>query len=305
MPKIIYFEKQSPYSKFLNVLLKIINKKQSFENHIKYYLKHNYLKKEFFEFSVPPQFLFKEKEYNCINFQNRNCYVFNSNKKNNSKRCILYLHGGAFLRNFYIFHWLFIKKILEYIHYPIYALDYPLIPYSNYKEILPFCLNFYINLRKEYNIILMGDSAGGNLCLSILKELSLKEYPEKIILLSPWLNLKLDNPLIEEIEKNDPILNKEGLILTAKIYCNNEDPINFSPLFYQYKKLPELHLFIGTNDILYPDCEDFFNKYNYIHFYEYKNMVHDWMILYLYPDPFLNFIEAEDVHNYLKKILSI
>jgi monoterpene epsilon-lactone hydrolase len=289
-----YQEKETYSSKFIKILIKFLNKKKAFEEAIKHYQKNQTIKKDLFE-SPKPIF----NKYDILEFNGRNTYIFNKEKEQDT--IILYFHGGAFLRNFYIFHWLFIKKLYSYSPYPIYAADYPLIPKHNYKEILSFSKELYLNLSKKYKIILIGDSAGGNLCLSVLQKLPKENLPKKILLLSPWLDVSMVNPLIDEYEKYDYILNKNGLKLAGDLYSNNHPQLpEVSPIYFRYDTLPETHLFIGTHDILYPDCELFYkNNINFmIYFYKFPKMVHDWMILDLIP-----FKEAKKVHEIIKTLL--
>ena len=51
----------------------------------------------------------------------------------------------------------------------------------------------------------MGDSAGGGLALALAlaaKDANLPQFA-KLILLSPWLDLKMDNPKIQELDRKD------------------------------------------------------------------------------------------------------
>ncbi|GIX40666.1 MAG: hypothetical protein KatS3mg129_0399 [Leptospiraceae bacterium] len=299
-----YKEKESLYSKFIKLLLKILNKKDAFEKTIHYYYKTNQIQKDIFQFPQPPYFLFR-KNYQKIQFKKRNIYIFNPDKDIKQTKIILYFHGGAFLRNFYLFHWHFIRKILQYSPYSIYAVDYPLIPENNYKNILYFCFDLYLFLRKKHNIILMGDSAGGNLCLAILQKIQKHQNPDKMILLSPWLNLTMNHSLIPDIEKYDLILNRMGLKLAGEIYSNNSSDLpEVSPIYYNYTNLPETHIFTGTHDILYPDIEDFYKKNKNIYLYVFPKMVHDWMILDLFDSSLFSFKEAKKVDSILKNILN-
>lgn len=299
-----FIDNESYYSKFIKLLLKILNKKNSFNKTIEYYYKNNQIPKDIFESPTPSPIFFNDKDYITMEFKKKKLYIFNQ-KNHRNKTIILYFHGGAFIRNFYLFHWSFIKSLMSYASYPIYAVDYPLIPFYNYEKILNFCKELYLWLIQKYKIILIGDSAGGNLCLSVIQKIESNLFPKKIILLSPWLDVSMTNPQIIEYEDYDFILNQEGLKKAGSIYSNfNPKLPEVSPIYYDYNFLPETHLFIGTHDILYPDCELFYKKYkkNNIYFYKYHKMVHDWMILNLFPFKGI-FKEADSVHNFLKELI--
>lgn len=140
------------------------------------------------------------------------------------------------------------------IYYPI----YPLAPNHTYKDAYLLILKLYKKLLKENKeIILMGDSAGGGLALGFamyLKELNIK-LPNKLVLLSPWVDITLSNPSIEEFEKNDPMLSCYGLVEYAKLWAGDLDLKDYklSPINGDLSNLPDTLIFTGTNEILYPD----------------------------------------------------
>ena len=49
-----------------------------------------------------------------------------------------------------------------------------------------------------------------------------KQMPYKTILLSPWLDVRMTNPEVEEKEKVDPVLLKEALIVAGKKYAGED-----------------------------------------------------------------------------------
>ena len=55
-----------------------------------------------------------------------------------------------------------------------------------------------------------------------------------------------------------------------------------SPVYGSLKGLAPVTLFIGTRDILYPDCRKLRDKADSegvrLHYREYDEMVHDWML---------------------------
>ena len=55
-----------------------------------------------------------------------------------------------------------------------------------------------------------------------------------------------------------------------------------SPVYGSLKNLAPITLFIGTRDILYPDCRKLWNNAAAegvkINFREYEGMVHNWML---------------------------
>jgi acetyl esterase/lipase len=109
--------------------------------------------------------------------------------------------------------------------------------------------------------------------------------PNQIILLSPWLDITLKNPEIEEIDPVDPFLGVSSLREAGKIYAGDTDPENYllSPINGPLDGLGQITLFIGTNDLLVADTRKLkaiaHAKGVVINYYEYQEMTHVWMLL--------------------------
>lgn len=208
----------------------------------------------------------KNKEYKILNFKfksNINKEKINDNDiyhfyKKENETVIIYLHGGAYVNNPLLFHLLFIDKIVDNSDIDVYLPIYPLAPNYTYKEAYDFLLTCYKKLlKKGKKIILMGDSAGGGLALGFSLFLKEKEItqPYKLVLISPWLDVTMSNKNIKEYEKKDPILASYGLVEIGKVWANELDLKDYkvSPIYADFKGLPDILLFTGNREIFYPD----------------------------------------------------
>lgn len=147
-----------------------------------------------------------------------------------------------------------------------------------YKEIVS-----KVDMEK---FIVMGDSAGGGLALALEEKLSQEEIemPEKTILISPWLDTRLINPKISEVQKRDKQLNKFKLQIAALGYAGKDGKDNYlvNPIDGDLSKLKNITIFTGTNDILNPDVyvlKEKAEKSNIeINIKEYENAGHIWFI---------------------------
>jgi epsilon-lactone hydrolase len=139
------------------------------------------------------------------------------------------------------------------------------------------------------NVIVMGDSSGGGISLALAQLLREKgrEQPANVILLSPWLDASLSHPQIPAYDKIDPFLDMEGLKYAGGLYARDVDPANYlvSPIHGSLKDLAPLSLFIGTRDILLPDCRKLRDRADAegvkLNYREYEAMLHDWMMISL------------------------
>lgn len=82
-----------------------------------------------------------------------------------------------------------------------------------------------------------------------------RHRPQKLALISPWLDLTLQDPRIAGIENRDVLLERELLAEAAANYAGGlalTDP-RVSPLFGELTDLGALLVISGTDDILNPD----------------------------------------------------
>ena len=190
--------------------------------------------------------------------------LFYMNVESQSDRLIIYLHGGAYVEEMLPFHWLMLDKITASVDAPFIIPDYPLAPHADFKTCYAQLETFYRKVLKYYpdkKIIFMGDSAGGGLALGFtmyLAKLSLK-LPEKHILMSPWVDLLMDNPEIPEYQKNDPTLKRGELLVEASYWANGSDLKDYrlSPIYGDVSCLKDVTLFVGTHEFFYPDVMKF------------------------------------------------
>jgi acetyl esterase/lipase len=148
----------------------------------------------------------------------------------------------------------------------IVAPDYPLPPEHNVNEIHEWVKSSYIETIAKHNpnnIIIMGDSAGGNLAIALVDWIMTSELrkPSNLILLSPWVDLELKNPKLEA-NPSEQLLNKKDIQKAAIRFANGLDlkePL-ISPLYHNNLKLPKTTIFSGDLDLLHDDIVRFSKK---------------------------------------------
>jgi len=210
--------------------------------------------------------------------------------ENTSHKHVIYFHGGGYSLEATNLHFSLIKKLIDHSHAPFTFVDYPLAPESTVDETLSMAMESYEYLLDKYpldNFILMGDSAGGGLALALalkIRDKKLKQA-EKIILLSPWLDLGCNHPKISELASLDTILDVSSLRKIGDLYRGSHEEIDpiVSPSNGQFDGLGEIHVFVGTHEIFYYDCieliDHHLNEDVKIKTYVYDEMPHDWLLL--------------------------
>lgn len=223
-------------------------------------------------------------------FENRNIFIIKSkgSKKTNMK--ILYFHGGSYMAEATSNHWEFIENLVDDTGATVILPDYPLTPKYNYKDVFNMVVPLYKEIQQKVDVsnelIIMGDSAGGGLSLALLEKISQEDIkmPKKTILISPWLDVRMDNPKIEQVKEQDKKLNKEALKIAGLAYAGNDgiDSYLVNPIDGDLSKINNLTIFTGTKDILNPDVyklKEKAEKNNInIDINEYQDAGHIWII---------------------------
>ena len=238
-----------------------------------------------------PRQTIEECEVHTYTYMGRN--VFTVTQKNveesDNQKYIIYFHGGSYVAEATQNHWDFLENIVKDTGYTVIMPDYPLTPKYHYQDVYDMVEPLYKEIVESVgneNVILMGDSAGGGLALGLYEKMEEETValPVKTILISPWLDVRLENENIQEFEKRDTILNKEALRLAGIAYAG-KDGINsylVNPIDGDVSTLQNIKIFIGTDDILNPDCQLLKEKTDDVNgdveIKEYENAKHIWII---------------------------
>ncbi len=203
---------------------------------------------------------------------------------------IVYFHGGGYSIEASGGHFQFMKRLIDRADCTLTYVDYPLAPEASVEDTMDMALETYrqlLSAHPDHQFVLMGDSAGGGLALSLsmlIRDKGLKGA-EKIILFSPWLDIQLTNERISQYEKRDFVLKAESLRKIGEIYAGALPRSHYlvSPKYGDLKGLGDIAVFFGSEEIFCPDCMEFCMPNNEAstktRAYEYAGMQHDWVIL--------------------------
>lgn len=179
---------------------------------------------------------------------------------------ILYVHGGGYVRPITSFHWNFIEWLVQARNAAVVVPMYPLAPESKCLHTLNTLLAIHDFFIHRYGCFqsFMGDSAGAGLCLALCQELKLnrQSMPDKLVLITPFVDATMQNPGIVEIESRDLMLGFSGITEAALLYSGElpvDDP-RVSPIYGDLHGLPEMLILIATDDILSLDALIFAEK---------------------------------------------
>ena len=168
------------------------------------------------------------------------------------KRTVVYLHGGGYVQPIAKQHWDFITKLSRETNSRFEVVCYGLSPRHNVDAALQLLDKVKAQLSNSQPVVLMGDSAGGGLALT-LAQLDWN-FVSRLILISPWL----DSEFSEETklyEKRDPWLSANALRYIATVWSGvgSWQRKEVSPLRGAMDGLPPTSLFVGDYELFYPD----------------------------------------------------
>jgi acetyl esterase/lipase len=175
-----------------------------------------------------------------------------------SGQYVVAIHGGAYVDQPTIFHWLAYTDMAHQTDATIIVPIYPLAPEGTAATVEPQIADLIsseIATEGASHVSVYGDSAGGGITLAAV-ELLVNEgqpVPESMVLDSPSLDLSLSNPNISLV--NDPILNLADAQHDELLWAGNlplTDPL-VSPLYGSLQGLPPTDVYSGSDDILAPD----------------------------------------------------
>lgn len=178
-------------------------------------------------------------------------------------RVFLYFHGGGYFFGSPRSHRAVTWRLSRTSRSKVLALDYRQPPDWHYPAPLEDALRAYRALLergyKPENIILGGDSAGGNLTLVTLlrmRELGLP-MPAAGVLISPWGDLTCSGESIRTNEASEPMIPVNALRFISASYSGRENPADplISPVFADLAGLPPLLIQVGSTEVLRSDAE--------------------------------------------------
>ena len=186
-------------------------------------------------------------------------------KLRQSKYVILYCHGGGFSCGGLGYARILGTRLAKTIGSATLTFAYRLAPEWTYPSQLYDIKTAWKYLLKQgirpYQIILAGDSAGGNLSLQLCRYLKKNHMsmPAALLLFSPWTDMTASSYSYDRYKDVDPILTKQYIINSRKAYAGSTrtdyDNPDFSPLFADLKGFPPTLVQIGSYEILRHDGE--------------------------------------------------
>lgn len=177
------------------------------------------------------------------------------------KYVILYCHGGGYSTGSALYARTLTTKLAASTSMDVFCFDYRLAPEHPYPaapEDAMKAWNYLMLLGYgARDVIIAGDSAGGNLALSLVLKLKAEEriLPRGLVLMSPWTDLTGSGSSHQTRAEVDPVLHADYLQEMTDNYAGGRDLADplISPLFGSLEGFPPTYIQVGDNEVLLSD----------------------------------------------------
>lgn len=177
------------------------------------------------------------------------------------RHVILYCHGGGYTSGNLGYARILAAKLAGVTGYEVLAFEYRLAPEYTYPAPLEDAMKAWDYLMHlgygARDVVVAGDSAGGNLALvltMLLREAG-RLLPRRLVLLSPWTDMTASGKSYQERRDDDPMITMDYIRAVRGVYAPGQDLSSpkLSPLFGDLKHFPPVLIQAGTNEILLSD----------------------------------------------------
>ena len=183
------------------------------------------------------------------------------NRAHLKKYVILHCHGGGYSTGSSLYARTLTSKLAAAASMDVLSFDYRLAPEHPFSAATEDVMKVWDYLMLQgygaKDIIVTGDSAGGNLALALTLRLKGEDriLPRALVLMSPWTDLTCSGESYQDKAELDPVLNKAYIDRMIQSYAANrnlKDPF-ISPIYGDFKDFPSVYIQVGENEILYSD----------------------------------------------------
>ena len=201
---------------------------------------------------------------------------------------ILYFHGGCYVVGSARAYQHFVGQVAARAKVAAFVPEYGLAPEHPFPAAVGEAQAAYQGLVEQGfgKIALAGDSCGGGLALVLLSLLAARMRdgsalrPGGAVVMSPWTDLALSGASMETLAEADPLLTKDSLATTARLYLGGHDPRDpqASPLYGDLAALPPVRMHVGEDEVLLDDSvrygERFDNAGGTVEVHTWEGMIH-------------------------------
>lgn len=181
-------------------------------------------------------------------------------------RVLIFFHGGGYCSGSILSHRRLVTEAGRAARMRTLAVGYRLAPEHPYPAAHDDAMTAWRFVRRQGipadHIVLAGDSAGGNLSITLINRLRAADEPLPACawLISPWTDLTMSGATLDTKDAVDPIIHEGYLGELADAYVpaavDRKNPL-ISPLFADLRGFPPTLIQIGSAETLLADATRF------------------------------------------------
>ena len=177
------------------------------------------------------------------------------------RRAILYCHGGGYTSGNLGYARPIASKLAHVTGCEVLSFEYRLAPEHPYPAAVEDAVRAWDYLMYlgygARDVVVAGDSAGGNLALVLTHRLKAagRRLPTSLVLFSPWTDMTASGRSYQEREALDPTLTRAYIQAVTAAYAPGQDlsSPDLSPLVGSFLAVPPGLIQAGTHEILLSD----------------------------------------------------
>nr|AIG56148.1 secreted protein [Achlya hypogyna] len=193
---------------------------------------------------------------------------------------ILYMHGGGFVMGEAISQVVDVIQpvldalVAQELGARVFSLQYDLAPVHRFPHqpqqawavgslhaMFPHGAYEWLLAQGATSVVLLGNSAGGTLAVSVMQEAAKRGAPQPLgaILLSPWVDLTHTSPSMTRHADSD-VIDLPTLLRTQRAYVDDDQIKAASPGLHSLEGLPPLMVVYAQRELMADDIEAFVAK---------------------------------------------
>jgi acetyl esterase/lipase len=228
----------------------------------------------------------------------------------NTSKALLYHHGGGYMFGSAKSHRHLVSRLASAAGIVGYNMDYRLSPEHAYPAALDDALANYKYVLSTgiaaQDIIVGGESAGGNLTAALLLRIAKEGLPMPGggYLLSAWLDMSAKGESYGT--RPDPMLSLQSMLGAASAYLGGAAPADpmVSPVLANLEGLPPLLIQVGSDEVLLSDSLEFARRAAMagigVDLQVWPEMVHAWPLFH-FSLPTAGLRAIEDAGNWMAR----
>lgn len=177
------------------------------------------------------------------------------------RHAILYCHGGGYTSGNLGYSKVLASKLTNITGYDVLTFEYRLAPEHIFPAAIEDAERAWDHLMHlgygARDVVIAGDSAGGNLALVLCHRLKAqgRMLPSALLLMSPWTDMTASGDSYSTLADVDPMLTPEYISAVTRAYAPDMDLTDpmLSPLFGNFEGFPPTLIQVGGYEILHSD----------------------------------------------------